>query len=500
MTAVIDSTMAEGRSETIASEPATPIAATQAPYPWWRGNARFINQSGKLLGAHLAQAALIILWAGAMTLFEISHFNAAQPMYEQGVILLPNLARLGYGVSDGGIVNDLYPYYVIGVVHLVSSTVLAAGGLFHALIGPATLAIDDTFAGDFGYDWTDPNKMTSILGTHLAVLGCGAWLLVVKAMFWGGLYDANLETVRVVTNPTLNAGRIFGYLIGPLSSGGMVAVDSLEDIVGGHLWIGSVLVLGGVWHTTTQPREWAKNLLVWSGEAYLSYSLAGLAYMGLLAAYFVTANTVAYPEAFYGSYVAPLDQHPFVNSRSWLAIAHTFLALVALLGHLWHGFRARAAVAGFDFTQNQVVQTPDSQIGNLQTPVNSSAAVTWLIGNLPIYRPELTAFRRGLEIGMAHGYFLLGPFALLGPMRTSDIAFERGLLAACALIAVLKGALDLYGTASFSQGRAPKGFSPQVPTALKTLEGWRQFSLAFLIGGVGGAVFAHELLTKAQLF
>lgn len=484
MTAAIDSALA--------SEQVT--QATQ--YPWWRGNARFVDKSGQLLGAHLAQAALIILWAGAMTLFEISHFDVAQPMYEQGLILLPNLARLGYGVGDGGIVTDVYPYYAIGVVHLVSSMVLAAGGLFHALLGPAVLTSDDTFVGGFGYDWTDPGKMTSILGTHLVMLGCGAWLLVIKAMFWGGLYDANLGAVRVITSPTLNAVKIFSYLVGPLSSGGMVAVDSLEDIVGGHLWMGLILVLGGAWHTTTQPRNWAKNLLVWSGEAYLSYSLAGLAYMGLLAAYFVTANAIAFPEAFYGPYIAPLDQHPFVNTRSWLAVTHVFLALLALLGHLWHGFRARAAEMGIDFRQNQVVQSPDVQVGNLETPVNSSAAVTWLISNLPILRPNLTAFRRGLEIGMAHGYFILGPFALLGPMRNSDIAYQRGLLAAVVLIAVLKGALDMYGTATFRGREQPSNF----PEVLQTLPGWRQFSLAFLIGGVGGAIFAHELLTRTQLF
>ncbi len=483
-----------------APEQVTTQSVKEFQYPWWRGNARFVDKSGQLLGAHLAQAALITLWAGAMTLFELSHFNTSQPMYEQGLILLPNLARLGYGVSDGGIVSDIYPYYVIGVVHLISSTVLAAGGLFHALLGPANLASNDTFAGSFGYEWTNPNKMTSILGIHLVMLGCGAWLLVLKAMFWGGLYDANLDVVRVITSPTLNIGRIFGYLVGPFSSGGMVGVDSLEDIVGGHLWIGFILVLGGIWHTTTQPREWARNLLIWSGEAYLSYSLAGLAYMGLLAAYFVTVNTVAFPEIFFGPYIAPLDQHPFENSRSWLAISHVFLALVALLGHLWHGFRARAADGGFDFSGNQVVLAPDSQISNLETPVNSSAAVNWLIANLPIYRPGLSAFRRGLEIGMAHGYFILGPFALLGPMRNTDLAIERGLLATCVLIAVLKGALDLYGTASFGQGRTAPPLSPQVPEALRTLKGWRQFSLAFLIGGIGGAIFARELLVRAQLF
>lgn len=33
------------------------------------------------------------------------------------------------------------------------------------------------------------NKMTNILGYHLIMLGLGAWLLVLKAMYFGGIYD-----------------------------------------------------------------------------------------------------------------------------------------------------------------------------------------------------------------------------------------------------------------------------------------------------------------------
>ncbi len=51
--------------------------------PWWAGNFRLTNLSGKLLGAHVAHAGLILLWAKEMTLFEVSHFNPHQPMYEQ---------------------------------------------------------------------------------------------------------------------------------------------------------------------------------------------------------------------------------------------------------------------------------------------------------------------------------------------------------------------------------------------------------------------------------
>ena len=108
-------------------------------FAWWAGNARLIRLSGKLLGAHVAHAGLIVFWAGAMNLFEVAHFVPEKPMYEQGLILIPHIATLGYGIGPGGEVINTYPYFVSGVLHLISSAVLGAGGVFHSLIGPETL-------------------------------------------------------------------------------------------------------------------------------------------------------------------------------------------------------------------------------------------------------------------------------------------------------------------------------------------------------------------------
>jgi len=48
-------------------------------FAWWSGNARLINLSGKLLGAHVAHAGLIVFWTGAMTLFDDSHPSPSYP-------------------------------------------------------------------------------------------------------------------------------------------------------------------------------------------------------------------------------------------------------------------------------------------------------------------------------------------------------------------------------------------------------------------------------------
>jgi photosystem II CP43 chlorophyll apoprotein len=312
--------------------------------PWWAGNARLTNLSGRLLGAHVAHAGLIVLWAGAMTIFELSHYDSSQPMYQQGLILLPHLATLGFGVGSGGQIIDTNSYLSIGAIHLISSAVLGAGGIYHSIRGEAVLPQDSTAAGSFGYDWQDTQKMTTILGIHLTLLGAGAWLLVAKAMFWGGLYDAALGSVRVVSDPTLSAGQIFGYLFGLHGSAGMAAVDNLEDVVGGHIWVGLLCIGGGFWHITTTPSRWANQVLFWSGEAYLSYSLGALAYMGFFAAYFVTVNNTVYPEVFYGPMGLNIGVvNGEITVRTWLATSHFALAMLLLAGHIWHAIQVRTA-------------------------------------------------------------------------------------------------------------------------------------------------------------
>ncbi len=289
--------------------------------PWWAGNARLKDLSGKLLGAHIAQAALIVFWAGAMTLFELSNYNPDLPMYEQGLILLPHLATLGFGIGDGGQVIDTYPYFVIGVLHLISSAVLSAGGIYHSVIGPAVLKQDDTFGGFFGYDWKDTDKMTTIVGIHLILLGIGA----------------------------------------------------LEPLV-----------------------------------------------------------------------------------------------------------------------------------GNLKTPLNSSDFSRWWLSNIPFYRSGLSPLFRGLEIGMAHGYLLFGPFALLGPQRNSEQGNLIGLLSAGGLVIILTVCLAIYGVASFNKewrSNFPtySTANPDVPNELKTTGGWNQFTVAFLVGGLGGSLVAYLIYDNLEV-
>ena len=244
-------------------------ASSSRNWSWLSGNARLIDLSGQLLGAHIAHAGLMMFWAGSITLLEVTKFVPGQPMPEQGFLLIPNLARLGWGVGPGGVVVDTYPYLAIAILHLVASAVLGAGGLFHVFRGPAILKDGEGRAPKFHYEWDDPKKLSFILGHHLIFLGVAALLFVSKAMVFGGIYDPAVGDVQIITNPTLSPFTIFGYIFGLVDGNwnplGMAAVNNLEDVIGGHIWIGAICIAGGAWHIVTEPFDWAKKFFIFNG-------------------------------------------------------------------------------------------------------------------------------------------------------------------------------------------------------------------------------------------
>ena len=136
----------------------------------------------------------------------------------------------------------------------------------------------------------------------------------------------------------------------------------------------------------------------------------------------------------------------------------------------------------------------DPFVGHLATPITSSAVTRAILQNLPAYRSGLTPLLRGLEIGLAHGYFLIGPFAMLGPLRNSDISLLAGFLSTIGLILILTLGLTICGIATFSQEKS------QSDNELQTMKAWNRFKGGFFVGACGSAGFAFICLSSIPTF
>jgi photosystem I subunit XI len=139
----------------------------------------------------------------------------------------------------------------------------------------------------------------------------------------------------------------------------------------------------------------------------------------------------------------------------------------------------------------------DPFVANLSTPITDSPLARAFINNLPAYRPGLTPFMRGLEIGMAHGYFLVGPEVVVGPLReTAHGANLSGLITAIFIAALACLGISIFALTTF-QGN-PRGayssYSRDFLRPLRKREEWNQLNAGIFLGAMGGAIFAYLLL------
>ncbi|MQL98991.1 hypothetical protein Taro_031718 [Colocasia esculenta] len=147
----------------------------------------------------------------------------------------------------------------------------------------------------------------------------------------------------------------------------------------------------------------------------------------------------------------------------------------------------------------------DPFIGGLETPITSSPLIAWYLSNLPAYRTAVSPLLRGIEVGLAHGYLLVGPFVKAGPLRNTPYAGAAGSLAAGGLVVILSVCLTMYGIGSFKEGEPSTAPSltltgrKKEADKLQTADGWAQFSGGFFFGGISGVIWAYFLLYVLDL-
>jgi photosystem I subunit 11 len=139
----------------------------------------------------------------------------------------------------------------------------------------------------------------------------------------------------------------------------------------------------------------------------------------------------------------------------------------------------------------------DPFVGHLSTPITTSSLTKTYLSLLPAYKQGLSPLLRGINIGFAHGYFLLGPFVNLGPLRDSQVANFVGFVSTISLIIILTTGLLIYGYVTFS--KTNKNEESKVSIDFLTSKGWSQFTSGFIVGGFGGASIAYILLKFLNL-
>ena len=339
-------------------------------YGWWAGNAGVTNRSGKFIAAHAAHTGLIAFAAGAATLWELARFDPSLPMGHQSSIFLAHLASIGIGFDEAGAWTGA-GVVSIAVVHLVASMVYGAGGLLHSVKFDADMqdsAVPQ--ARKFKLEWDNPDNLTFILGHHLILFGIANIWFVEWARIHG-IYDPALGAVRQVEY-NLNLLSIWNHQFD------FISINSLEDVMGGHAFLAFAQIFGGAHHIATkmgsgllgQYTEFkGKNVL--SAESVLSFSLAGIGWMAIVAAFWAATNTTVYPESFYGETlslkfgIAPYWVDTVEGGTSFwghttraaLVNVHYYFGFFFIQGHLWHAIRSM----GFDFKR---VSAAISNLGN----------------------------------------------------------------------------------------------------------------------------------------
>jgi chlorophyll a/b binding light-harvesting protein PcbD len=275
------------------------------------------------------------------------------------------LASVGIGFDEAGVWTGV-GVASIAIVHLVFSMVYGAGGLLHGVLFEEKVEDSEILqAKKFKLEWNNPDNQTFILGHHLVLFGiASAWFVEWARVH--GIYDPALGAVREV-NYNLDLSMIWQRQFDFLS------IDSLEDVMGGHAFLAFAEITGGAFHIIAGSTPWeSKRLGVYSkfkgaellsAEAVLSWSLAGIGWMAIVAAFWCATNTTVYPEAWYGEplqlkfAISPYwidtgdlsDGTAFLghSTRAALTNVHYYLGFFFIQGHLWHALRA----LGFDFSK-----------------------------------------------------------------------------------------------------------------------------------------------------
>ncbi|MGL5833619.1 MAG: photosystem II chlorophyll-binding protein CP47 [Waterburya sp.] len=258
--------------------------------PWYRVHTVVLNDPGRLISVHLMHTALVAGWAGSMALFELATFDPSDavlnPMWRQGMYVLPFMARLGVDTSWGGwsVTGEtgasagFWSFEGVAIAHIVLSGLLFLAAVWHWVYWDLELFVDPRT----GQPALDLPKM---FGIHLFLSGllCFGFGAFHLTGLWGpGMWVSDAYGVTGHVQGVAPEWGPAGF--NPFNPGGVVAH---------HIAAGVVGIIAGLFHLSVRPPERLyKALRMGNIETVLSSSIAAVFF-----AAFVVTGTMWYGNA-----------------------------------------------------------------------------------------------------------------------------------------------------------------------------------------------------------
>ena len=263
--------------------------------PWYRVHTVVLNDPGRLIAVHLMHTSLVAGWAGSMACYELAIFDPSDPvlnpMWRQGMYVMPFMARLGVTDSWGGwsitgesVSNPgLWSFEGVALTHIVLSGLCFLAAIWHWVYWDLELFRDPR---------TDEPALDlpKIFGIHLFLSGLlcfGFGAFHVTGLFGPGIWVSDAYGITGKVQPCAPSWGADGF--NPFNPGGVAAH---------HIAAGTLGILAGIFHLTVRPpQRLYRGLRMGNIETVLSSSISAVFF-----AAFVTSGTM-----WYGSATTPIE-------------------------------------------------------------------------------------------------------------------------------------------------------------------------------------------------
>ena len=263
--------------------------------PWYRVHTVVLNDPGRLIAVHLMHTALVAGWAGSMALYELAVFDPSDPvlnpMWRQGMFVMPFMTRLGITDSWGGwsitgesVSNPgIWSFEGVALSHIILSGMCFLAAIWHWVYWDLEL-FRDPRTGEPALD------LPKIFGIHLflsglACFGFGAFH--VTGLFGPGIWVSDAYGITGKVQPVAPSWGADGF--NPFNPGGIAAHHIAAGIFG---------IFAGIFHLTVRPpQRLYRALRMGNIETVLSSSIAAVFF-----AAFVTSGTM-----WYGAAATPIE-------------------------------------------------------------------------------------------------------------------------------------------------------------------------------------------------